>query len=291
MRSQTSSYIVQRSNHLLSRVIDGMRVCSRALVLLGLIVCAAEARADDSSNSNSSNNPVEPKLTLEYWNYYALSLNQLNGGAENGEGRVLIPFTVNGIQQVFHIDPQVVTAPAATSGPRTGLGDAQIYNFTLTKQNIGLPEKVTFGIGPLVAVPTANSTNFGPNTLQVGGGGVIIAPQSWGLLGVLVTYQHTVSGASSELTTVQPNVFYNLDHGYYLRSSAIMQFNTYSHTDVVPIGFGVGKVIKLDGGYVLNVYAEAQPSVYRAGVGAPNFQAFTGIKLQFPSSVTSSWNF
>jgi hypothetical protein len=290
VRSQTSS-IVQRSNHLSSRVIDGMRVCSRALVLLGLIVCAAEARADDSSDSNSSNNPVEPKLTLEYWNYYALSLNQLNGGAENGEGRVLVPFTVNGIRQVFHIDPQVVTAPAATTGPRTGLGDAQIYNFTLTKQNIGLPEKVTFGIGPLVAVPTANSTNFGPNTLQAGGGGVIIAPQSWGLLGVLVTYQHTVSGASSELTTVQPNVFYNLDHGYYLRSSAIMQFNTYSHTDVVPIGFGAGKVIKLAGGYVLNVYAEAQPTVYRAGVGAPNFQAFTGIKLQFPSSVTSSWNF
>jgi hypothetical protein len=290
VRSQTSS-IVQRSNHLLSRVIDGMRVCSRALVLLGLIVCAAEARADDSSDSNSSNNPVEPKLTLEYWNYYALSLNQLNGGAENGEGRVLVPFTVNGIQQVFHIDPQVVTAPAATTGPRTGLGDAQIYNFTLTKQNIGLPEKVTFGIGPLVAVPTANSTNFGPNTLQAGGGGVIIAPQSWGLLGVLVTYQHTVSGASSELTTVQPNVFYNLDHGYYLRSSAIMQFNTYSHTDVVPIGFGAGKVIKLSGGYVLNVYAEAQPSVYREGLGAPNFQAFTGIKLQFPPSLTSGWNF
>ena len=94
-----------------------------------------------SSDSNSANNPVEPKLTLEYWNYYALSLNKLNGDAENGEGRVLIPFKVNGIQQVFHIDPQVVTAPAAAGGPRTGLGDAQIYNFTLTKQDIGLPEK------------------------------------------------------------------------------------------------------------------------------------------------------
>ena len=204
-----------------------------------------------SGDFNSANNPGEPKLTLEYWNYYALSLNRLNGDAENGEGRVLIPFKVNGIQQVFHIDPQVVTAPAATSGPRTGLGDAQIYNFTLTKQDIGLPEKVTFGIGPLIAVPTNTSTNFGPNSLQGGVGGVIIAPQSWGLLGVLVTYQHTLWGASSELTTVQPNVFYNLDHGYYLRSSAIMQFNTYSHTDVVPVGFGAGKVIKLDGGYVL----------------------------------------
>jgi hypothetical protein len=49
-------------------------------------------------------------------------------------------------------------------------------------------------------------------------------------------------------------------------------------------------VIKLDGGYVLNVYAEAQPSVYRSGVGAPNFQVFTGIKLQFPAGVTSNWN-
>jgi hypothetical protein len=238
-----------------------MRLCNRTLVLSGLIVCAAEARADSNGDSNSSNNPVEPKLTLEYWNYYALSLNKLNGDAENAEGRVLIPFKVNGIQQVFHVDPPIVTAPAATSGPHTGLGDTQIYNFTLTKQDIGLPEKVTFGIGPLIAVATNTSTNFGPNSLQGGVGGVIIAPQSWGLLGVLVTYQHTLWGASSELTTVQPSVFYNLDHGYYLRSSAIMQFNTYSRTDVVPVGLGAGKVIKLDAGYVLNVYAEAQPSI------------------------------
>jgi hypothetical protein len=288
MRSQTSSHIVEPLNKFLSRA---TRLCSRALVLSGLIVCAAEARADDNSDSNSANNPTQPKLTLEYWNYYALSLNKLNGDAENGEGRVLIPFKVDGVQQEFHIDPQVVTAPAATSGPRTGLGDAQIYNFTLTTQDIGLPQKVTFGIGPLIAPPTNTSTNFGPNSLQGGVAGAIIAPQSWGLLGVLATYQHTLWGASSELTTVQPNVFYNLGHGYYLRSSAIMQFNTYSHTDVVPVGVGAGKVIKLDGGYVLNVYAEAQPSVYRAGVGAPNFQAFTGIKLQFPPSFTSSWNF
>ena len=63
-----------------------MRLCSTVSVLLGLIVtvCATEVRADDSSDSNSSNNPVEPKLTLEYWNYFATSLNQLSGYAENG---------------------------------------------------------------------------------------------------------------------------------------------------------------------------------------------------------------
>jgi hypothetical protein len=290
LRGQKSFHIVELSKT--DRMRLGTRTFVRALVLSGLIVYATEARADSiSGDSNSANNPVEPKLTLEYWNYYALSLNKLNGEAENGEGRVLIPFKVDGIQQNFHVDPQIVTAPAAKSGPRTGLGDAQIYNFTLTTQDIGLPEKVTFGIGPLIAVPTNTSTNFGPNSLQGGIAGAIIAPQRWGLLGVLATYQHTLWGSNSQLTTVQPNLFYNLDHGYYLRSSAIMRFDTYSHTDVVPLGLGAGKVIKLNGGYVLNVYVEAQPSVYRAGVGVPNFQAFTGIKLQFPGSVTSGWNF
>jgi hypothetical protein len=275
-----------------------MRLCSTVLVLLGLVVvvCAADARAQeaktsDSSSSNSANDPTEPRLTLEYWNYYATSLNQLNGGAENGIGRALIPFTVDGIQQEMHVIPSIVTAPAATSGPRTGLGDTQIYNFTLTKLDIGLPEKVTFGIGPLIAVPTATSINFGPSSLQVGVAGAVIAPQSWGLIGVLATYQHTLWGVSSEVTSVQPNVFYNLAQGYYLRSSAVMTFDTYSHTTVVPVGFGAGKVIKLAGGYTLNAYVEAQPSVYRSGVGAPKFQVFTGIKLQFPPGVTSSWNF
>jgi len=70
-----------------------------------------------------------------------------------------------------------------------------------------------------------------------------------------------------------------------------MKFDTYTHTAVVPIGFGAGKVFQLDGGYTLNAYVEAQPSVYRHGVVAPNFQVFTGIKLQFPSSVSRNWNF
>jgi hypothetical protein len=283
-----------------------MRLCSTVLVLFGLsvCVCAVDARAEDaktsassssnssdSSSSNSANDPTEPRLTLEYWNYYAPSLNQLNGDAENGILRALIPFTVGGIQQEMHVIPSLVTAPAATSGPRTGLGDTQIYNFTLTKQDIGLPEKVTFGIGPLIAVPTATSINFGPDSLQGGVAGAVIAPQSWGLLGVLATYQHTLWGPSSSVTSVQPNVFYNLDHGYYLRSSAVMTYDTFGHTTVIPIGFGAGKVIQLDGGYTLNAYVEAQPSVYRAGVGAPLFQVFTGIKIQFPASVSSNWKF
>ena len=136
-----------------------------------------------------------PRLA-QYWNYYA-SLNYLNGDAESWDVRVLIPFQIAGVQQIMHIVPPVVTKPTTTSGPRTGLGDTQIYNFTLGKFDFGLPQKITFGLGPLVAIPT--STNFGTNKLQAGAAGIILAPQSWGLLGVLGTYQQTLSGVSSHV--------------------------------------------------------------------------------------------
>jgi len=261
-----------------------MRLFNTALALFVLTASTVADAADDATTSdetqagfdaerksnNSANDPTEPRLTVEYWNYYAPSLNNLNGGAENGEGRLLIPFQINDVQQLFHIDPPIVTNPTAKTGPRTGLGDSRIYNLTLFKRDIGLyeHEPITFGIGPLIAAPTNTNTNFGTNSLQAGAAGAIIAPQSWGLLGLLATYQRTVSGVSTQLTTVQPNVFYNLHSGWYLRSSAIMRFDTSTHTTTIPIGLGAGKVIQLAGGYTLNLYAEAQPSVYRSGTGA-----------------------
>jgi hypothetical protein len=216
-------------------------------------------------------------------------LNEVSGGAENGVVRSIIPFEIAGIQQILHINPSVVTNPTATSGPRTGLGNTQIYDFATGKFDIGLPQRVTFGLGPLVAIPTRSNSNFGTDKLQAGAAVIILAPQSWGLLGVLGTYQQTLSGPSSHLTVAQPLLFFNLPHGNYLRSSAAITFNTADHTSAVPIGLGLGRVILLNGGYTLNFYAEAQPSLYRAGVGAPNYQIFTGISLQLPASFTSRW--
>jgi hypothetical protein len=40
--------------------------------------------------------------------------------------------------------------------------------------------------------------------------------------------------------------------------------------------------------YTLNIYADAQPSLYCSGVGASNYQIFTGIALQLPPRFTNS---
>jgi hypothetical protein len=256
----------------------------------------SEAKQDPPTDTNDSNNaansPTEPRLTFQYWNYYAPSLHDNSNWAENGTGRILIPYQIDGIQQIFHVIPTVVTDPNSISGPRTGFGDLQLYNFSLTKFALPQSQALTVGAGPLMAFPTVNSPNFGPdNTVQGGAAGVIEARLSWGILGVLATYQHTLSGAGSQLATVQPILYYNFEHGWYFRSDAIWQFNTYSHTDYVPVGFGFGKVFQLEGGYVANAYVEAQPSIIRSGRGAPIYQIETGIQIQFPPSVTSGLKF
>jgi hypothetical protein len=258
-----------------------------------VIVCAPSARAEEDSataGSNAANNPVEPRLTLQYWNYYGTSLNDIKGDTESGLGRSLIPFTIGGIQQDMHVDPIAVTNPTAKTGPRTGLGGLQLYNFTLLSFDIGLPDKMTIGFGPLAVAPIRTNRNFDTDKWQAGAAGLILSPQSWGLVALLTTYQSTVSGPSAHSSSTLPLVFYNLPHGYYLRSSAPITFNTASQTKVVPVGLGIGKVVNLDRGYTLNLYVEGQPSIYRTGVGAPNYQVYSGVSLQFPASFTRNWH-
>ena len=131
-------------------------------------------------------------------------------------------------------------------------------------------------------------------SLRVATQGVIQAALSWGIIGLLAQYQHTLSGAGSQLTTVQPVPFYNFPQGWYFRSDAVMSFNTYrGHTIVIPVGMGLGKVFQLSGGYLLNFYVEADtlPIIAAPGPGAPNFQLLAGVSIKFPLSLTSGWNF
>jgi hypothetical protein len=75
---------------------------------------------------------------------------------------------------------------------------------------------------------------------------VAVAPQSWGLIGDLVTWQHSFAGQSDRPTqnnlTTQPFFIYNPPQGVYLRSTAAWHFNLAGDSYVIPLGAGIGKV-------------------------------------------------
>jgi hypothetical protein len=253
------------------------------LVTLAVLAHGGVATAQEHQDINDANNPLTPKITFNLQNYYDPSLIGIpDRHANQFLLRGLIPSDLGGLPQLMRFTLPIATAPEFPDGYVTGLGDLTLMDIFI------LPKKgdVTFGVGPLVVLPTATDESLGSGKWQVGGAGVVVAPQDWGLLAGLITYQSSFAGQSDRedvnLFTFQPIVNVNLTDGWYVRSSAIWNFNLESGTSYIPVGLGIGKVFAPDKGITMNAFVEPQYSVWHDGIGAPRWQVFAGVNFQFP---------
>jgi len=102
--------------------------------------------------------------------------------------------------------------------------------------------------------------------------------------GYLLTWQHSFAGESSRadvnVAAFQPFAMYQLGKGWYLRAAPIWVYNFENDSYSVPVGAGVGKVIR-KGNVVYNIFVEPQFSVADDGPGQPEWQVFLGVNLQF----------
>ncbi|KEA09361.1 hypothetical protein [Rhizobium rhizogenes] len=248
--------------------------------LLGQAVSAA---AQAHQDVNEANNPLTPKITINLHDYYVPSFTDTPGHPESNQFllRGLVPSDLGGVPQLFRFTLPIATSPDVPSGYVTGLGDLTLMDiFILPKHG-----DVTFGAGPLVVLPTATDESLGSGKWQVGAAGIVVAPQSWGLLGGLATYQTSFAGLDDRkdvnLLTFQPILNFNLKEGWYLRSSATWNFNLESGDGYIPVGFGVGKVVQLQKGISMNAFVEPQYTAWNQG-SAPRWQIFAGVNFQFP---------
>ncbi len=253
-----------------------------------VIVAAAALTASIRSGAaqghdavNEANNPLTPKITINFHDYYVPELTDIDGRQANQFLlRGLIPSDMFGAPQLVRFTLPIATAPEFPDGSVTGLGD-----LTLMDLFVFPGEEVSFAGGPLVVLPTATDEALGAGKYQLGGAGVLISPQSWGLLGGLVTYQASVAGQSERddvsLLTVQPIVNFNLKDGFYLRSSAIWNFDLEDGDYSIPVGLGVGKVIPISDKVTMNAFVEPQYTVFHEGAGQPQWQIFAGVNFQF----------
>ncbi|MBK3802961.1 hypothetical protein GAY33_27805 [Azospirillum brasilense] len=242
---------------------------------------AAKQPNAPNSGQNEANNPLTPKITFNLQDYYIPSF--IRGPDQDANQlllRGLVPSDLFGAPQLFRFTLPIATAPTLPDGSETGLGDLTLMDLFM------FPGKdVSFGLGPMLVAPTASSRVLGAGKWQAGAAGVAVAPQSWGLVGGLLTYQQSFAGDDDreavKLLTVQPILFYNLPDGYYLRSSAIWNFDIENDTRYAPLGFGVGKVWQVSRTASVNAYIEPQYTVLHHGAGIPRWQVFAGLNLQF----------
>jgi hypothetical protein len=254
-----------------------------SLLALTLVAALAEgsARAEDAGGNatNDANNPLTPKITVNLQDYYTPSFyGPLNSDANSLLLRGLIPMNVGGLPQLLRFTLPYSVNPSP-QGYADGLGDLTVFDLFV------LPSKpVLLAVGPLFVAPTGTVRFTGAGRFQAGAAGAAVAPQSWGLVGGLVTYQHSFANdfgrEPTSLFTVQPIVFYNLPQGFYVRSSAIWNFDVENNLGYIPVGLGAGKVMQI-GKVIANAFIEPQYTVYKYGEQVPHWQIFAGLNLQF----------
>jgi len=255
-----------------------LRILLIALLLGGGPVVVRAADVPTAQEMNNSNNPLTPAIGVNLQDQYVASYYGLRNSDDTNSLllRGVVPHRLFGWPQIIR-----ATIPIATSmQEETGLGDINVFDLFLFKAG-----PVALGAGPEMTFPSANDDAFGTGKWQAGAALAVVAPQPWGLLGGLVTYQHSFAGEERRLNqnnlVAQPVVIVNLPLAFYLRSSASWSFDLEHGDYFIPFGLGAGKIWKVGTGTTINVFAEPQYTVAHQGV-APHWQYFMGINLQFP---------
>lgn len=254
---------------------------------LGLALAMAAAwptvsPAQSTQEMNASNNPLTPSIGANLQNqyvgrYYGLDDKDSNAVLLRGT----LPHKLFGLPQILRATlPIVTTLDLPPAGRKTGAGDLNLFDLFLMKAG-----DVEVGIGPQLTIPTASRDETGSGKWQAGLAGTVIAPQAFGMLGGLLTWQQSFAGDSDREDTstaqLQPFVIVNLPQAWYLRSTATASFDLRSGDYYVPVGLGGGKIWKA-GGVTYNLFAEPQWTVAHDGDGVPKFQVFFGLNMQFP---------
>ena len=250
----------------------------------GLAEFAAETEAaaeQELSAEAQANNPLANMTALNLQNYYIGELTDIDENANQFVVRYAQPFAIGESLWLMRASLPLNTFPAG-GGHDTGLGDLNIFAAHLF--DTGNPA-VSFGIGPQVTFPTATESSLGSEKWSAGIANVMFDGRNKKFqYGYLLTWQHSFAGddgrADVNVGAFQPFAFYQLGDGYYLRGAPIMTYNFENDNYSVPLGIGIGKVIKKDN-TVFNFFVEPQYSVADRGAGLPEWQIYFALNMQF----------
>lgn len=179
----------------------------------------------------------------------------------------------------------VISKPLANGERENGLGDTVFTAFFSPKK----PSKLTWGVGPVVLVPTATDDALGDD--EWGGGPSVVVlgmPGNWvvgSLFSNIWTPEQDDGTRAVNLFTWQYFINYNIPdgNGLYLTTAPIMTANWEADSEdqwTIPVGGGVGKIFKI-GKQPVNGQISAYYNVEKPEYGA-DWQLRLQLQFLFP---------
>lgn len=255
-------------------------ICCAIWLLLGPLTVSAQ---EGDGGAAQANNPLANSTAINIQNQYIGELTGVGKSANQFYLRAAQPFDFLGGRWIARATLPVNTFPTGSNlDYETGLGDFNIFAAYLF--DVGNPG-ISFGFGPQLTVPSATQSGLGSDKWSAGFANVLFNATNpkfqWGYL---LTWQASFAGDDDRddvnVGAFQPFLFYQLQKGWYLRSSAIWSYNFENDAYTLPLGLGLGKVIKTEKA-VVNMFVEPQYSVAKRGDGQSKWGLFTGVNFQF----------
>jgi len=223
-----------------------------------------------------ANDPMASTKALNIHNYIVSKLY----GTDAQVNQCIVRYAQPAGKWLFRASMPFVVSSTPSTAPVTGLGDFNlfaIYSFPSANGN-------KLGIGPNITAPTGTH-NLGSGKWQAGISALAFLAKSHVVqAGSLLQWQASFAGdddrADVSMLTPQVFFFWQLGGGLYARSTGVWTFNLENGDYSMPLGLGLGKVVKA-GKIVFNIFAEPQFTVLAEGVGQPKFQTFVGFNTQF----------
>ena len=238
---------------------------------------------DHADAAAQANNPLANMTAFNLQNYYIGELTESDDSANQFWLRYAQPFSIAKTKWLMRASLPINTYPTPPDGDtETGIGDFNVFAAYLI--DTGNPA-VSFGVGPQLTVPTACKDELGSEKWSAGFANVLFnAKSSKFQYGYLLTWQASFAGNDDRedvnIGALQPFAFYQLGRGTYLRAAPIWAYNFENDSYSVPLGVGIGQVIKREK-VVFNLFIEPQFSVLDDGPGQPEWQIFFGFNMQF----------
>ena len=168
-----------------------------ALLAAGVLGLAGIASAEDGAAVNDAaqaNNPLLRAKAFNMHDYYVGNLTDIDEDANQFWLRYAAPFSIGDSKWLMRASLLAInTVPAAPElDHETGLGDFNV--FAAYQMNVGVPG-ISFGVGPLLNIPTASEDATGSGKWSAGIANVLFSARSPKFqYGYLLTWQASFAG-------------------------------------------------------------------------------------------------
>jgi len=235
-----------------------IKLVTFVFAIFTLLLCTKEAKAQSNEEmAKAAQNPVSNFFNFPFQNNtnygfgpYERTQNVLNI-------QPVLPFSLGTkVNLINRIIVPVITQPSFTEdNSSTGIGDI-LYTAWLSPAEAG---KVIWGLGPVFQLPTASDTEFGSGEFGIGPSVVLLTMIDQWVAGAVINQINTFGEASTSKFFINYFINYNLPKAWYLVTAPIVTANWKAEDGqkwLVPVGGGVGKVVKLGGKLPLSMQVQ-----------------------------------